>query len=290
MRIGSKFLLGICLAGLGIFPSAWSQGTRPPPGRLASSGSLPLASAPVATPKDAAEDLVSPDTIQFPNNPVSDFLLVYEKLKGITLIRDANLAAGGVNLSLTLSQPVTKQEAIRLIESTLLLNGYAFIAMDKNAVKVINTGGGKNPRSEGVFVFTNEAELPEGEVIASYVMPLTHLAAADAVEIFNQFIVLHGYGSMVAVPVANQVVITENSTLIRRLIEVRQLVDQPAPEVRSEFVQLHQANADRVVELITQLLEKRAEGKASGAGSRAATGQPPQPAGAPPVSGALPPG
>lgn len=244
---------------------------------------MPPAGLPNAAP--SSEEMVSPDTIQFPNNPVSDFLLVYERLKGVTLIKDASLAAGGPNLSLTLNQPVTKQEAIRLIESTLLLNGYAFIAMDKNAVKVINTAGGKNPRSEGVFVFTNEDELPEGEVIASYVLPLTHLAAADAVEIFNQFIVLHPYGSMVAVPVANQVVITENSTLIRRLIEVKALVDQPAPEVRSEFVQLQQANADRVVELITQLLEKREEGTGATAG-RAATGQPSQPPGVPAIPGA----
>jgi type II secretion system protein D len=251
---------------------------------LALAGSL-LAQAPVLQAAAPAEEMVSPDTIQFPNNPVSDFLLVYERLKGVTLIKDASLAAGGPNLSLTLNQPVTKEEAIRLIESTLLLNGYAFIAVDKKTVKVINTAGGKNPRSEGVFVFTNEDELPEGEVIASYVLPLTHLAAADAVEIFNQFIVLHPYGSMVAVPVANQVVITENSTLIRRLIEVKALVDQPAPEVRSEFVQLEQANADRVVELITQLLEKREEG-AGGTAGRAATGQPTQPPGAPAIPGA----
>jgi len=246
--------------------------------------------AATATAQEAAPsagsgpEMVSPDTIQFPNNPVSDFLLVYERLKGVTLIKDASLAAGGQNLSLTLNQPVTKEEAIRLIESTLLLNGYAFIAVDKKTVKVINTAGGKNPRSEGVFVFTNENELPEGEVIASYVMPLTHLAAADAVEIFNQFIVLHPYGSMVAVPVANQVVVTENSTLIRRLLEVKALVDQPAPEVRSEFVQLQQANADRVVELITQLLEKRQEGAGATAG-RAATGQPAQPPGVPAIPG-----
>jgi len=233
----------------------------------------------MALPKSVETDsseMISPDTIQFPNNPVSDFLLVYEKLKGVTLIKDASLLAGGANLSLTLNQPVSKAEAIRLLESTLLLNGYAFIAVDKNSVKVINTAGGKNPRSEGVFLFTNESELPDGEVVASYVLPLTHLAASDAVEIFNQFIVLHPYGSMVAVPVANQVVITENSTLIRRLIDVKNLIDIPAPEKKSEFITLSQANADRVVELITTILEKREEG-ASGGGGKAATGQPAQP-------------
>ena len=224
----------------------------------------------------ATPEMISPDTIQFPNNPVSDFLMVYEKLKGVTLIKDASLLAGGANLSLTLNQPVSKAEAIRLLESTLLLNGYAFIAVDKNSVKVINTAGGKNPRSEGVFLFTNESELPKGEVVASYVMPLTHLAAADAVPIFEQFITLHPYGSLVPVPVANQVLITENSTLIRRLIDVRNLIDIPAPEKKSEFIALQQANADRVVELITSILEKRQEASGGG-GAKAATGQPAQP-------------
>ncbi|MDI9396323.1 MAG: secretin N-terminal domain-containing protein [Candidatus Pacebacteria bacterium] len=233
----------------------------------------------------STSEMISPDTIQFPNNPVSDFLMIYEKLKGVTLIKDASLLAGGANLSLTLNQPVSKAEAIRLLESTLLLNGYAFIAVDKNSVKVINTAGGKNPRSEGVFLFTNESELPDGEVVASYVLPLTHLAASDAVEIFNQFIVLHPYGSMVAVPVANQVVITENSTLIRRLIDVKNLIDIPAPEKKSEFITLAQANADRVVELITTILEKRQEG-ASGGSGKAATGQAAQP----PVPGLQAPG
>lgn len=239
-----------------------------------------------ATNVVADPEMVSPDTIQFPNNPVADFLLIYEKLKGVTLIKDASLLAGGANLSLTLNQPVTKAEAIRLLESTLLLNGYAFIAVDEKAIKVINTLGGKNPRSEGVFLFTDEKQLPEGEVIASYVMPLTYLSAADAVPIFEQFITLHPYGSLVPVPIANQVLITENSTLIRRLIEVRQLVDQPAPEVKREFVQLHQADADRVVELITKLFEDRKTSSGGSGPAKAATGQPSQPPGVPVVPGA----
>jgi len=249
---------------------------------------LPPAANVEAAKSDAGDqDMVSPDMIQFPNNPVSDFLVIYEKLKGVTLIKDASLLAGGANLSLTLNQPVSKAEAIRLLESTLLLNGYAFIAVDEKAVKVINTLGGKNPRSEGVFLFTDEKSLPEGEVIASYVMPLTYLSAADAVPIFEQFITLHPYGSLVPVPIANQVLVTENSTLIRRLIEVRQLVDQPAPEVRREFVELHQANADRVVELISKLFEDRKSASASTGTAKAATGQAPPSPGVPGVPGAV---
>ena len=339
-------------------------------------------------------EMVAPDTIQFPNNPVSDFLRVYEQLREVTLILDNTLLAGGANLSLSLNQPATRDDAIRLIESTLLLNGYAFIAVDnpdqlrrktlvaemgrlkeqldnleslvrekkrietalKNlesrspgqkpqpvdkppanpadaqrdkleadlqqvvnqlgdyektrkelnqriaklkdeieapfastegqkkpwAIKVINTVGGKNPRSEGVFLAQSPDELPTGEVIASYVMKLDHLSAADAVPIFEQFITLHPYGSIVPVPLSNQVLITENSTLIRRLLEVKQLVDLPQSLGR-RFVELEQANADRVVEIITGILEKRAESKVAAGSAQAATGQPAQVPGAPPV-------
>ncbi|NBR69844.1 MAG: hypothetical protein EBT69_06665 [Verrucomicrobia bacterium] len=279
--------LTFCLMGFLIDKTLAQVEAKPVPGRMP----MPSLPSPVtladAAKNDSADpEMVSPDTIQFPNNPVSDFLVIYEKLKGVTLIKDASLLAGGANLSLTLNQPVTKAEAIRLLESTLLLNGYAFIAVDEKAIKVINTLGGKNPRSEGVFLFTDEKSLPEGEVIASYVMPLTYLSAADAVPIFEQFITLHPYGSLVPVPIANQVLITENSTLIRRLIDVRQLVDQPAPEVKREFVQLHQADADRVVELITKLFEDRKSSTGSGGTAKAATGQPSQPPGVPVIPGA----
>jgi len=279
--------LTFCLMGFLIEKTLAQVEAKPVPGRMPMpSLPSPVSLADAASNDSADPEMVSPDTIQFPNNPVSDFLVIYEKLKGVTLIKDASLLAGGANLSLTLNQPVTKAEAIRLLESTLLLNGYAFIAVDEKAIKVINTLGGKNPRSEGVFLFTDEKSLPEGEVIASYVMPLTYLSAADAVPIFEQFITLHPYGSLVPVPIANQVLITENSTLIRRLIDVRQLVDQPAPEVKREFVQLHQADADRVVELITKLFEDRKSSTGSGGTAKAATGQPSQPPGVPVIPGA----
>lgn len=257
-------------------------------------GSLPLVSS---TP---GNNQPADTTINFPNSPVSDFLDLYESLQKVPLIKDVSLAASGANLSLVTVEPVTKDDAIRLIEATLLLNGYAFIAVDNPrraglspalieeeqekpfAIKVINTAGGKNPRSEGVRVFTEKEkdQLPDSEVIASFIMPLQHLGATEAVDIFNQFIVLHPYGSMVAVPVNNQVLITENASLIRRLLKVRDIVDKPAEEPKAVFVELRQARAPKVVKLLKQVLEKRAADKKLTVG-RAATGQATPPPGVP---------
>ena len=271
MRAYFVLLLPLMFSLSAVGVRSWAQEGLPAPAQSALPGT-------VEVPLGQETDMTISNSIQFTNNPVSDFLAIYEKWKGVTLIKEASLLNPAANLSLTLNQSVTKAEAIRLIESTLLLNGYVLIAMDKNSVKVIDTKiNGKNPRSEGVFLFTNESELPEGEVVASYVMQLTYLAAADAKLIFEQFITLHQYGSLAPVPLANQLLITESSTLIRRLIHVREMIDTPAPDRKTAFIELMQANSDRVVELITKLLKERKE-KSGGATAKAATDQAAQPA------------
>lgn len=405
-----KFLMVLgCLLAIAR-ADGWAQNaSKSPPGRISVPSPSEGGTIEPRGDKTSASDEpeIGPEEIQLPNNPISDFLLVYEKLNEVPLIKDNSLLAGGANLSLTLNAPMKREDARKLIESTLLLNGYAFIAVDnpnelrrkalaseikrvkdqqkdiddlqmektkitqqlKNlesptqakdldgsgnspspleaekqrlkerlhqvqsslsfakargerleeelnalekelnalvkemasrskgkgsgkdwAIKVINTQGGKNPRSEGVRLFEDADELPDGEVIASYVMPLKNLSAADAVPIFEQFITLHPYGSLVPAPVANKVLITENSTLIRRLIEVQKLVDTEAPKAERRFVQLKQADADRVVELITKIFEDRKSSAGSGGAAKAATGQPSQPPGVPAAPGASSPG
>ena len=100
--------LTFCLMGF-LIEKTWAQvEAKPVPGRMPMPSLPPPVSLADAAKNESADpEMVSPDTIQFPNNPVSDFLLIYEKLKGVTLIKDASLLAGGANLSLTLNQPVT---------------------------------------------------------------------------------------------------------------------------------------------------------------------------------------
>ena len=61
--------------------------------------------------------------LQFPNNPVSDIIEVYEKLTGRSVIKRTEIF-GGNTISLVTPTPVSRQDAIRLIESTLQLNDF----------------------------------------------------------------------------------------------------------------------------------------------------------------------
>ncbi len=102
--------------------------------------------------------------LQFPNSDVADVLRFYEQLTGKKLVMD-NFVQGKVNIFI--GKDVPREEAIKIIEMNLLLNGYSLIpAEDTDIVKVIGTG--KNPRTTGVPIVSDETEIPEGDHVISY--------------------------------------------------------------------------------------------------------------------------
>ena len=219
------------------------------------------------TPQPSSEKLEESITLQYPNIPATDILPLYEKLTGKTLVRDANLA--GPNLNISSSQPMPKSQAIRMIEAALLLNGYSIIPDSDKRAKIININGGKNPRSEGTPLYANASSLPVGDQVVSYFMPLRFISSQDAFTIFQGQFAPHTYGSIVQVPNADALVITENVPTIKQLIGLQELIDVPPARVVSEFVTLQRADAERVADLITKLVESKNGSKTKTGGAAA---------------------
>ncbi len=207
---------------------------------------------PQASP-DTGEEMVS---YEASNAPITAVLQEYEKLTNMTLIEDSNLMANAVPLTISLPQPVKKSQLIRLIEAALLLNNYALIpGPGANTMKVINLSTGKNARSEGVRLFTSPADLPAGEEIVSYYMALNHISASEALTVFNTHILPRAYTSFVPINSAQAVVITETTNVIRQLIALKELIDQPPAATSTLFVQLVRADAERVCDTLNKLMD-----------------------------------
>jgi general secretion pathway protein D len=205
------------------------------------------------------------------NAPITAVLQEYEKLTGKTLIEDSNLMANAVPLTISLPHPVKKSQLIRLIEAALLLNNYALIpGPGENTMKVINLSTGKNARSEGVRLYTSPEDMPIGEEIVSYYMPLNHISANEALTVFNTHILPRAYTSFVPISSAQAVVITETTNVIRQLIALKDLIDVPPAATSTEFVQLIRADAERVADTLSKLLD------GGGGQPRTPTGQPGQ--------------
>jgi type II secretion system protein D len=190
--------------------------------------------------------------LQFPNSDVQDVLRFYESLTGKKLIMD-NFVNGKVNIFL--SKDVPRDEAIKIIEISLLLNGVSLIPAEGDIVKVIGTG--KNPRTTGVPIISDESEIPEGDHVISYLFKLRYADPQELLQALGQYLSPpQPYTSFLALPKASAILVTENSSVIRTLAKIIDQVDQPPAEVVSEFIKLERADVSKVVDMLKDVFEK----------------------------------
>ncbi len=241
---------GLVILSLACLPRISAQ--ELPPGVPGGPGLPGIDAGPVDVP--AADDVLE-GGMAIPNASIIQVVLpLYQELTGRQVILDTNIADN--NVRIVMLGPVDREEAIEFIEDTLMLNGYVFVPTNReNTFKLINAGGGQNPRGQGIPVFTDGSELPQSDALVAYVMTLQYINPEEAVRIFPQIVQMNNYGSIVAVPNASAVIITENVPLIRQLIALRERVDVSAAQTRTKFFDLERADAERVAEFLREFLE-----------------------------------
>jgi general secretion pathway protein D len=211
--------------------------------------------------------------VQFPNTPIPVIIGFYEELTKTRVIRD--LAVQDKNLSVQTSGKMTRADAAEFIEKSFLLNGYAILPTDKpDQRKIISYNTEKKPSSEGLPVYTTPFQLPTTDEVVTYIMPLSFLAPEDAAELFTNVVVLHPYGKITPLQSASAIVITESASVIRRMIELRDHVDVSPIRTVDQAFQLERADAEDVVEALTDILGLEQDAGAAAGGK---AGQPPQP-------------
>lgn len=249
-RFSRALCCGFFVFSLACLPRISAQGL--PPGVPGGPGLPGAAAGPVEVP--AAEDVLE-GGMAIPNASIIQVVLpLYQELTGRQVILDTNIADN--NVRIVMLGPVDREEAIEFIEDTLMLNGYVFVPTNReNTFKLINAGGGQNPRGQGIPVFTDGRDLPESDALVAYIMTLQYINPEEAVRIFPQIVQMNSYGSIVAVPNASAVIITENVPLIRQLIALRERVDVSAAQTRTKFFDLERADAERVADFLREFLE-----------------------------------
>ncbi|HEY4757899.1 MAG TPA: secretin N-terminal domain-containing protein, partial [Chthoniobacterales bacterium] len=193
--------------------------------------------------------------LQFPNSDVQDVLRLYEQLTGKRVIMD-NFVQGKVNIFLT-SDP-TREEAIQIIQVSLLMNGFSLVPEEPDIVKVIGTG--KNPRGQGVPIISDTADIPAGDQVVSYLFKLRYADPAELQQVLGQYLSPpQTYTSVLPLPKSSSILVTENSTVIRGLAKIIDQIDVAPAEVTSEFIKLERADATKVVDMLKDIFEKGGE-------------------------------
>lgn len=215
---------------------------------------------------EGAEDMVS---VQYPNMPLPQILLAYEKMTGLTVIQESAIQTA--TLTIQTNRKMKRVEAAKFIEKSLLLNGYAMVPSDLRTVKVVVVPGKQGEaRSEGTPIYSTPKDLPDTDQIVTFVMKFDHLGAEDAAAALGEVFPSHGYGNILPFPQAASVVITDSTSVIRRYLELKEYLDVPSTdlEVMIRKFPLERADAERVVESVTELLELESSKQGSGNASR----------------------
>ncbi len=222
---------------------------RPPPRAVVAATQAPRVPAP-AQPQPAGPD--NGVNLQFPNSDVADVLRFYEQLTGKKTVWD-NFVQGKVNIFV--QKKIPREEAIQIIEMNLLMNGFSLVPADNDIVKVIGTG--KNPRTAGVPVISDETDIPAGEHVVSYLFKLRYADPTELQQVLSQYLSPpQQFTSFLALPKSGSLLVTENTAVIRKLVKIIDQVDIPPAEVVSEFIKLERADATKVVDLLKEVFEK----------------------------------
>ena len=204
--------------------------------------------------------------LQFPNNPVMDMLSIYELLTGVTLIKDTNILEGAP-VSLATPKAVEKAEAIKLIEATLLTNGYAIVMEpDGKSARILparNQSANAVQFSHGVQFYTSPQDIPQGETIVSYFMKLDYLDPEEAGTILSGHVGLSVYGRITPVLTPPGLLITESATVVKQLISIRETLDvgDTGSSLVTKFIPIVHADASTVAQIIQATINAQAQEK-----------------------------
>lgn len=229
---------------------------NPIPGQPAAPAAPLLAPGVAAVP--LAEQKVTEPIVE-PKLSGTSLAGLYRKYTGrrVIVTSQAAIAEFSFVQDATPEDPLTYPQVAELLKKAATIENFVFVsdATDPNLDILTIATGGLNPKPRGLRVLTESDTLPEGDEVITYVMNLQYLKPDAAVATFNQVIGQFGaFGSIAPVANASSVIITENTSLIRRLIELKKEIDVPGGKVATRFIKVEYADVTELAATLNELL------------------------------------
>jgi type II secretion system protein D len=221
--------------------------------------------------KPLPEEKIIRENLEYLALSGNDLAALYRKYTGKRVIVSSGAAKAEFEFIQPASaeDPLTYAEAAELLKKAATIENFIFVpdATDPNLTFLTLATAGIRPTNRGVPIFTELDKLPDGDAVISYVMTFTYIKPDEAIRTFTQVIGQVGpFGSIAAVPNAAAVVITENTSLIRKLIKLKEEIDKPSSQVEPRFIDVKFADVTELATTLNDLL-----GNQQGAASRSAS-------------------
>ncbi len=258
----------------GITPGTLPGGPPAPTSVVPSPANAPKPGVPLGENK-----IVEP--VEYPTLSGTELAALYRSYTGRRIIVVAAAAAAEFSFVQDASpqDPLTYAQAAKLLRKAANLEGFVFVKDQEDPnLEVLDI---KRPQGDGYDIYNESDELPQGDSVISYVMTFKHIKPETAAQAFTQIIGQFGtYGSIA--PMNGSVIITENTSLIRRLIKLKAEIDKPDDISATRFITVKYADVTELSTTLNELLNSQQQAQKATTVQRAPTPTPtpgaPQPA------------
>ena len=260
-------VLALAFAALGqAQPAAPPVPPVPPTPGNAAAADPAVAPDPAAAPP-ANDQIIPAADMKFVNMPLEQFLEIYAKYVKRTILRASALP--NLNVTLVAETPLTVEEAIQAMDSVLSLNGYTTIPVGDKFVTFVPSA---NALQEGAAfsTITTADELPEANQYITHIKQLKHLLPSEAVPMLTPM--AKNAAGIVALDVSKTLVLRDNSSNIKRMLELLERIDiKPEEDYKLKVIPIRYGKVEEIYATMQDLITGSSTSRSSPSGSSSRT-------------------
>jgi general secretion pathway protein D len=215
----------------------------------------------------------------FPKLNAEGLGYIYRQLTGRRVVMTAEVK--DLEIYFVQPPPITYGEAQDLLKASCLMHGFVFAPGGDGWDKLTTANQGPKPGTGDIPLVTSPLALPEGDEVVRYVMTLKYMKPDEVSRVFQTVVTqFNSFGSVVAVPNASALIITENTSLIRSLIELQAKIDVPSSNIETKFIKVQYGDVEELAATLNEIFTAQSSAESTAGVQRVTQG------GAPPVPGA----
>ena len=188
--------------------------------------------------------------LQLVNMPIEQFLKIYADYVNRTILRQSALP--NLNVTLEAQTPLTVEEAIQAMDSVLSLNGYTTIPVGEKFITFVPSA---NALQEGAAFSTITAaeDLPEANQFITHISQLNHILPSEAVPMLTPM--AKNPAGIVALDVSKTLVLRDNSSNIKRMLELLERIDiKPDEDFKLKVIPIRYGKVEEIYESMQELI------------------------------------
>ena len=256
-------VLALAFAALG-----QAQPVNPPVPPAPPSPGNAAAADPAAAPP-ANEEIIPMADLQLVNMPLEQFLELYANYVKRTILRASALP--NLNVTLKAQTPLTVEEAVQAMDSVLSLNGYTTIPVGEKFVTFVPSA---NALQEGAAfsTITSADELPEANQYITHITQVKHILPSEAVPMLTPM--AKNAAGIVALDVSKTLVLRDNSSNIKRMLELLERIDiKPDEDYKLKVIPIRYGKVEEIYATMQDLITGSSSPRPSSSGSSSTLGR-----------------